>query len=158
MNADNPQKRCTWCLGSAEYIAYHDDEWGKPVHDDRVFFEFLTLEGAQAGLSWLTILRKRDGYRAAFDHFDVAKVARYTPKKVEKLLADPGIVRNRLKVESTVNNAQRILTVQDYKIVATITEESEMVGAEPVQERIAFGQLFSRQRWRFCFHLGDDFL
>ena len=102
--------RCGWVpMNVPEYVAYHDDEWGVPVHDDRVLFEFLTLEGAQAGLSWLTILRKRDGYRTAFDHFDVAKVARYTPKKVEKLLADPGIVRNRLKVESTVNNAQRIL-------------------------------------------------
>ena len=103
-------KRCGWVpMNVPEYVAYHDDEWGVPVHDDRALFEFLTLEGAQAGLSWLTILRKRDGYRAAFDDFDVAKVARYTPKKVEKLLADPGIVRNRLKVESTVNNAQRIL-------------------------------------------------
>ena len=104
------KKRCGWVPANVpEYIAYHDDEWGVPVHDDRVLLEFLTLEGAQAGLSWLTILRKREGYRAAFDDFDVAKVARYTPKKVEQLLADPGIVRNRLKVASTVNNAQRIL-------------------------------------------------
>jgi DNA-3-methyladenine glycosylase I len=103
-------KRCGWVPENVpEYVAYHDDEWGVPVHDDRMLFELLTLEGAQAGLSWLTILRKREGYRAAFDGFDVSKVARYTPKKVEKLLADPGIVRNRLKVESTVNNAQRIL-------------------------------------------------
>ena len=105
-------KRCGWVPPEIpEYVAYHDDEWGVPVRDDRVLFEFLTLEGAQAGLSWLTILRKRDGYRQAFDDFDVAKVARYTSKRVEKLLADPGIVRNRLKVESTVNNAQRILEV-----------------------------------------------
>jgi DNA-3-methyladenine glycosylase I len=103
-------KRCGWVpLEIPEYVAYHDEEWGVPVHDNRVLFEFLTLEGAQAGLSWLTILRKRDGYRNAFADFDAAKVARYTPKRVEKLLADPGIVRNRLKVESTVNNAQRIL-------------------------------------------------
>jgi DNA-3-methyladenine glycosylase I len=103
-------KRCGWVpLEIPEYVAYHDDEWGVPVQDDRVLFELLTLEGAQAGLSWLTILRKREGYRAAFDDFDVAKIARYAPKKVEKLLADPGIVRNRLKVESTVNNAQRVL-------------------------------------------------
>jgi DNA-3-methyladenine glycosylase I len=103
-------KRCGWVPENVpEYVAYHDDEWGVPVHDDSMLFEFLTLEGAQAGLSWLTILRKREGYRAAFDGFDVSKVARYTPKKVEKLLADPGIVRNRLKVESTLNNAQRIL-------------------------------------------------
>jgi len=92
-----------------EYVAYHDEEWGVPVRDDRVLFEFLTLEGAQAGLSWLTILRKREGYREAFDDFDVTKVARYTAKQVEELLTDPRIVRNRLKVESTVCNAKRIL-------------------------------------------------
>ena len=106
-------KRCGWVPANVpEYVAYHDDEWGVPVHDDRLLFELLTLEGAQAGLSWLTILRKREGYRAAFDGFDAAKVARYTPKRVEKLLGDPGIVRNRLKVESTVNNAQRILELE----------------------------------------------
>jgi DNA-3-methyladenine glycosylase I len=102
-------KRCGWVpLDVSEYVAYHDEEWGVPVHDERGLFELLTLEGAQAGLSWLTILRKREGYRKGFDGFDVAKVARYTPKRIEKLLPDPGIVRNRLKVESTVNNAQRI--------------------------------------------------
>jgi DNA-3-methyladenine glycosylase I len=106
-------KRCGWVpLDVPEYVAYHDDEWGVPLRDDRQLFELLTLEGAQAGLSWLTILRKRDGYRRAFDGFDAAKVARYTPKRVERLLADPGIVRNRLKVESTVNNAQRILELE----------------------------------------------
>ena len=103
-------KRCGWVPEEIpEYVAYHDEEWGVPVHDERLLFEFLTLEGAQAGLSWLTILRKRDGYRKAFADFDAVKVARFTPKRIEKLLADPGIVRNRLKVESTVNNAQRIL-------------------------------------------------
>ncbi len=102
-------KRCAWVpLGVPEYVAYHDDEWGVPLREDRALFELLTLEGAQAGLSWLTILRKRNGYRKAFDDFDVKQVARYTPKRVEKLLADPGIVRNRLKVESTVENARRI--------------------------------------------------
>ena len=95
--------------GVPEYIAYHDEEWGVPLRDDRQLFELLTLEGAQAGLSWLTILRKRDGYRKAFDDFDAAKVARYTPKRIEKLLADPAIVRNRMKVESTVDNARRIV-------------------------------------------------
>jgi DNA-3-methyladenine glycosylase I len=106
-------KRCGWVpLQIPEYVAYHDEEWGVPVHDERVLFELLTLEGAQAGLSWLTILRKREGYRKAFDGFDVVKVARYTPKRIEKLLADPGIVRNRLKVESTVNNAQRIVELE----------------------------------------------
>ena len=106
------EKRCTWCLGSPEYIAYHDREWGRPVHDDRVFFEFLTLEGAQAGLSWSTILAKRESYRRLFAGFDPAKVARFTPAKVEKLLLDPGIVRNRLKVVGTVRNAKAFLDVQ----------------------------------------------
>ncbi|HEX8725153.1 MAG TPA: DNA-3-methyladenine glycosylase I [Gemmatimonadaceae bacterium] len=103
--------RCAWAT-SPLGVAYHDAEWGVPVHDDRVFFEFLTLEGAQAGLSWETILRKRDAYRAAFAAFDPAAVARFTPARVEKLLADPGIVRNRLKVESTVTNARAFLKVQ----------------------------------------------
>ena len=106
-------KRCPWCLGSPEYIRYHDEEWGRPVHDDRVFFEFLTLEGAQAGLSWSTILAKRGNYRRLFADFDPAKVARFTPARVEKLMLDPGIVRNRLKVEGTVKNAKAFLDVQD---------------------------------------------
>jgi len=107
------EKRCPWCLGSAEYMAYHDREWGRPVHDDRVFFEFLVLEGAQAGLSWSTILAKRGNYRRLFAGFDPAKVARFTPAKVAKLLQDPGIVRNRLKVEGTVTNARAFLAVQE---------------------------------------------
>lgn len=93
-------------------IAYHDTEWGVPLHEDNAFFEFLILEGAQAGLSWSTILRKRDAYRAAFDHFQPRKVARYTEKKIESLLANPGIVRNRLKVLSAVRNAQAFLSIQ----------------------------------------------
>ena len=107
-------KRCRWAEGvSAQYLEYHDTEWGVPVHDDRVQFEFLVLEGAQAGLSWSTILNKRDGYRRAFADFDPEKVARFTKARVEKLLADPGIVRNRLKVESTVTNARAFLSVQE---------------------------------------------
>jgi len=94
-------------------VAYHDTEWGVPCHDDQKLFEFLVLEGAQAGLSWSTILNKRENYRKAFDGFDQVKVARYTPKRVEKLLQDPGIVRNRLKVESAVKNAKAFLAVQD---------------------------------------------
>jgi DNA-3-methyladenine glycosylase I len=94
-------------------IAHHDQEWGVPVHDDRVLFEFLILEGAQAGLSWDTILRKRDRYRKEYDNFDPAKVARYTDKRMAKLLADPGIVRNRLKIAAAVQNAQAFLRVQD---------------------------------------------
>ena len=103
--------RCAWArtpLG----IAYHDREWGVPVHDDRVFFEFVTLEGAQAGLSWETILNKRDAYRQAFAGFDPATVARFTPARIERLLLNPGIVRNRLKVVSTVGNAKAFLAVQ----------------------------------------------
>lgn len=104
--------RCEWCLGFDQYITYHDTEWGVPVHDDRVHFEFLILEGAQAGLSWSTILKKREGYRKAFADFDPVKVARFTEAKLEKILLDPGIVRNRLKVYAAVNNAKRFLEVQ----------------------------------------------
>ena len=104
--------RCAWCLGSPEYIAYHDREWGRPVHDDRTFFELLTLEGAQAGLSWSTILAKRANYRRAFAGFDPARVARFTPARVEKLMRDAGIVRNRLKIEGTVKNAKAFLAIQ----------------------------------------------
>jgi len=102
--------RCGWVpLGDALYVAYHDDEWGVPTHDDRELFELLTLEGAQAGLSWSTILRKREGYRAAFARFDVERVARFGARDVERLMGDAGIVRNRLKIESTVANARAAL-------------------------------------------------
>lgn len=103
--------RCPWAKGD-QYVEYHDHEWGVPVHDDRVLFEFLILEGAQAGLSWETVLKKRDNYREALDQFDPVRIARYTPKKLEKLLTNPGIIRNRLKVASTVRNAQAFLQVQ----------------------------------------------
>jgi DNA-3-methyladenine glycosylase I len=103
--------RCAWAKGEI-YEAYHDQEWGVPLHDDRLLFEFIILDGAQAGLSWLTILKKRENYRRAFDHFDAAKIARYTERKIEKLLADPGIVRNRLKVNAAVTNARAFLAVQ----------------------------------------------
>ena len=109
-NQDN--FRCPWCLKFDEYIQYHDNEWGVPVHDDRVHFEFLLLEGAQAGLSWSMILKKRENYRKAFAGFDAAKVARFSAAKIEKLLQDPGIVRNRLKVNAAVNNAKRFMEVQ----------------------------------------------
>jgi len=111
--ATGEPKRCGWSLGGSPLdVAYHDTEWGLPVHDDAKLFEFLALEGAQAGLSWSTILKKREGYRAAFARFDVAKVARFTPARVEKLLLNPAIVRNRLKVESTVTNARAFIAVQ----------------------------------------------
>jgi DNA-3-methyladenine glycosylase I len=106
------KKRCSWCLKSENYKDYHDKEWGVPVHDDRIHFEFLILEGAQAGLSWLTILNKREGYRKNFADFDPQKVARFTQARLEKILLDPGIVRNRLKVQAAVNNAKRFLEVQ----------------------------------------------
>ncbi len=107
-------KRCAWApLDNASYLAYHDEEWGVPVHDDRLLFEMLTLEGAQAGLSWSTILNKREGYRRAFADFDPGAVARFSGRKVDRLLADPSIVRNRLKVESTVANAREVLRVQE---------------------------------------------
>jgi DNA-3-methyladenine glycosylase I len=107
-------RRCEWAESDdARMVAYHDEEWGAPSHDDRLLFELLTLEGAQAGLSWRTILHKRDGYRAAFQQFDAARVARFNAPKIDALLRDPAIVRNRLKVESAVNNARRILEVQE---------------------------------------------
>jgi len=108
------KRRCNWVNGAdALMIDYHDREWGLPVHDDRQHFEFLILEAAQAGLSWSTVLRKREGYRKAFSEFDPEKVARYTDKKIEKLLQDPSIIRNRLKVQAAVKNARHFLDVQD---------------------------------------------
>ncbi|MEO7426255.1 MAG: DNA-3-methyladenine glycosylase I [Fibrobacteria bacterium] len=105
--------RCPWVsLDKPDYVAYHDEEWGVPVHDDTLIFEFLTLEAAQAGLSWYTVLRKRENYRAAFAGFDPAKVARFNAAKVEKLMDDAGIIRNRLKILAAINNAKRFLEVQ----------------------------------------------
>lgn len=106
------KKRCAWCLGFDQYIEYHDTEWGVPVHNDRRHFEFLILEGAQAGLSWATILKKREGYQKLFADFDPEKVAQFSETKIEKLLLNPAIVRNRLKVNAAVNNAKRFLEVQ----------------------------------------------
>ena len=130
-----PVTRCKWAEGvSLNYIEYHDTEWGVPVHDDRVQFEFLILEGAQAGLSWSTILNKREGYRKAFTDFDPVKVARFTDKRVEKLLLDPSIVRNRLKVNSAVTNARAFLAVQ--KEFGSFSKYIwEFVGAKPIQNR-----------------------
>ena len=124
-------KRCAWVPeADPGYVAYHDDEWGVPSRDDRHLFEMLTLEGAQAGLSWSTILHKRDGYRKAFANFDAGKVARFSDTKVERLLADPGIVRNRLKVESTVNNAKRVLELESLSDYLW-----SFVGGEPIVNR-----------------------
>ncbi len=107
------KQRCAWAGADPLYRAYHDEEWGVPQHDDRVLFEFLIREGAQAGLSWITILRKREHYRAAFDGFDPERVARFGASKIESLLQNPGIVRNRLKVQAAVTNAQKFLAAQE---------------------------------------------
>ena len=107
------KNRCIWCESDPLYIAYHDDEWGVPLHDDRLLFEFLVLEGAQAGLSWLTILKKRENYRKAFHFFDWEIIANYSQRDVNRLLADSGIVRNRRKIESAILNAQGVLNIQE---------------------------------------------
>lgn len=104
--------RCSWCLGDPLYIRYHDEQWGVPCHDDRVLFEFLVLEGAQAGLSWITILKRQEGYRKAFCQFDVQKVANMTEQDVAKLMQDSGIIRNRRKIQSAINNARAFINVQ----------------------------------------------
>jgi DNA-3-methyladenine glycosylase I len=109
----NEKIRCSWCLGFQEYIDYHDNEWGVPVHDDKTHFEFLILEGAQAGLSWSTILKKRNGYRKAFDGFEVDKISLYNENDEERLMQDPSIVRNRLKIKGAINNAIRFKEVQN---------------------------------------------
>lgn len=113
MGAVSHKSRCSWAGSDALYQAYHDTEWGVPMHDDRALFEFLILEGAQAGLSWITILKKRDAYRAAFDNFDASRIARYDAGKLESLLQNPGIVRNRLKVQAAVTNARQFLLMQE---------------------------------------------
>jgi DNA-3-methyladenine glycosylase I len=134
MSEVDGRRRCPWCLGSDLYRRYHDDEWGVPVHDDRRLFEFLLLEGAQAGLSWSTILAKRGNYRRALAGFDPAKVARYGARDAKRLMGDAGIVRNRLKIESTITNARAFLEVRrefgtfDAYLWA-------FVGGRPVQNR-----------------------
>jgi DNA-3-methyladenine glycosylase I len=128
------KKRCTWSGTDPLYVAYHDEEWGVPVHDDRVLFEFLVLEGAQAGLSWITILRKRDGYRRAFDRFDPRKIARYDEPKVATLLVDAGIVRNRAKIGSTIKNARAFLDVQ-AEFGSFDAYQWRFVDGRPIQNR-----------------------
>lgn len=107
------KQRCGWCLGDNLYISYHDEEWGVPVRDDETIFEFLILETFQAGLSWITVLRKRENFRTAFDHFDYKKIAKYTQEKVDSLLQNEGIIRNKLKVKATITNAQAFIKIQD---------------------------------------------
>jgi len=110
--ASKTKRRCEWGTVSQLYIDYHDNEWGVPIHDDRTLFEFLILEGAQAGLSWETVLKKRENYRKAFSNFDPVKVSRYSDKKVEALMGNKGIIRNRLKITSAINNANRFIEIQ----------------------------------------------
>src|SRR5690606_26185818 len=111
--ASSEPERCSWAGTDPIYVKYHDEEWGVPVHDDRKLFEFLILEGAQAGLSWITILKRREGYREAFEGFDAERVARFTSARIEKLMKNSAIIRNRLKIESAVKNAKAFLKVQD---------------------------------------------
>src|SRR5712672_4019936 len=128
------KKRCAWAGTDPLFVAYHDEEWGVPLHDDRVLFEFLVLNGAQAGLSWRTILRKRDAYRRAFDRFDPRKVARYDKRKVAALLSDAGIVRNRAKIESAIKNAKAFLDVQE-EFDSFDAYQWRFVDGRPIQNR-----------------------
>ena len=128
------KRRCAWSGSDPPYVAYHDEEWGVPVHDDRLLFEFLVLEGAQAGLSWSTILRKRDAYRRAFDRFDPRRVARYDERKVLALLADAGIVRNRAKIQSAIKNAKAFLDVQ-AEFGSFDAYQWRFVDGRPIQNR-----------------------
>ncbi len=133
MNASSMKRnRCEWAGDGGIYTDYHDLEWGVPVYDDRTLFEFLILEGAQAGLSWLTVLKKRENYREAFDGFDVRKIAEYDDLKVQELLGNPGIIRNRLKVNSSVKNARAFLRIQEE--FGSFSEYSwEFVGGKPIR-------------------------
>lgn len=145
-------KRCPWAGDSAIYIEYHDKEWGRPERDDRKLFEMLILEGMQAGLSWITVLKKRESYRAAFDNFDPEKIARYDEAKVEELMANPGIIRNRLKIKATITNAQAFLKftreqgsfsamlwryVDNTPIVNHLASLDEAVASTPLSDRIS---------------------
>jgi DNA-3-methyladenine glycosylase I len=136
MSASTSVIRCAWAAGTPLVAAYHDTEWGVPVHDDRKLFEFLILEGAQAGLSWSTILNKRENYRKAFSRFDPRKIARYTGADVARLLADPGIVRNRLKIAATIQNAKAFLAVQK-EFGSFDSYIWQFVGGAPIQNRVA---------------------
>lgn len=128
--------RCAWSGNDPQMCEYHDKEWGAPVHDDRILFEFLILEGAQAGLSWHTVLNKRENYRKAFSRFDAKKIARYTPEDAARLMANPGIIRNRLKIDATIRNAQAFLQVQKEcgSFDAYIWQ---FVGGKPIDHKLA---------------------
>jgi DNA-3-methyladenine glycosylase I len=127
--------RCAWPKGNALMLKYHDEEWGKPVHDDKLLFEFLILEGAQAGLSWQTVLNKRENYRQAFDKFDAKKIVRYDEKKVAQLLANSGIIRNRLKIAAAIQNAKMFLAVQK-EFGSFDSYIWQFVGKKPINHKI----------------------
>ncbi|HAH35503.1 MAG TPA: DNA-3-methyladenine glycosylase I [Algoriphagus sp.] len=127
--------RCPWCLGFDQYVSYHDEEWGVPVYDDKIHFEFLVLESAQAGLSWATILKKREGYRNAFADFDYKVVADFPDSYVEELLHDPGIIRNKLKIKAAINNAQRFMEVQQ-EFGSFSDYIWSFVGGKPIQNKL----------------------
>ena len=161
---DDGKARCWWATGDPLYRPYHDDEWGHPVDDDRRLFEKLCLEGFQAGLSWLTILRKRENFRAAFDGFDAAKVAKYGARDVKRLLADPGIVRHRVKIEAAIGNAQRALElIEEHGSIAKFVWQYEPAASErpkkmtwaalkamPTTARsIALSKDLKKRGWRF---------
>ena len=141
MTPSAERNRCAWAGTDPIDVAYHDDEWGVPTHDDRTLFELLTLEGAQAGLSWSTILRKRGGYRRLFAGFDPAAVARFGTRDVDRLLGDPSIVRHRGKIESTINNAARVLAVQDEHGTLDTYVWSFVAGTSIVHEYRSLGEL-----------------
>jgi DNA-3-methyladenine glycosylase I len=132
--------RCSWCLSDPIYIKYHDEEWGRPIHDDRLLFEFLILEGFQAGLSWLTVLKKRENFRKAFMNFDAKKIAKFDKNKVEELMLDAGIIRNRLKIEAAIINAKLFLEIQkefgsfDKYIWSFVNEKTVVNKPESVKE------------------------
>ncbi|MBY5951821.1 DNA-3-methyladenine glycosylase I [Algoriphagus marincola] len=135
MEEQKNRTRCPWCLGFPQYIEYHDREWGVPVYNDKVHFEFLVLESAQAGLSWATILKKREGYRKAFADFDYQIVAEFPDSYVEELLQDPGIIRNKLKIKAAINNAQRFMEIQ--KEFGSFSEYIwSYVGGKPIQNQL----------------------
>jgi DNA-3-methyladenine glycosylase I len=148
--------RCWWCAGDAPYERYHDDEWGRPVADDRRLFEKLTLEGFQSGLSWLTILRKRDNFRRAFKSFDIAAIARFNDRSVQRLMADAGIVRNRAKIEATINNARRYPQIVDefgslaaYVWAFEPAATERLTGATTRPEAVAMSKDLRRRGWAF---------
>jgi DNA-3-methyladenine glycosylase I len=157
--AEDGVPRCAWCRASAEYRRYHDEEWGFPVTDERRLFEKICLEGFQAGLSWLTILRKRDAFRRGFAHFEAAAVARFDERDVERLLADAGIVRHRGKIESTINNARRVLELrQEFGSLAAYAwgfepdparRPAPAIAAAPSAEAVAMSKDLKRRGWSF---------